>query len=153
MKSAPDPHDPDWPKYPETILTFATDPRIEIDLRAIPPERALSQLSAAGLGQPFAIMTAFDPRGEDLSLEENRERARNLERKLEAAGYSFVSVDCCSPDRSHRECSVGVVMPQGEAIDMAREMDQIAIFWFDGQRFWVVGAVLETDPLMLPRSS
>ena len=153
MRSAPDAHDPDWPKYPETILTFATTPPIEIDLRAIPPDDALAGLASAGLDKPFAIMTAFDPRGENLSAEENNRRARSLEQRLRSLGYFFVSVDCCSPDRSHCECSVAVVMPQETAIGIARELEQIAIFWFDGQRFWIIGAALETDPLMLPRSS
>lgn len=153
MKSAPDAHDPDWPRYPETILTFATEPPIVIDLRAIPPEPALSDLAAAGLGNPFAIMTAFDPQGENLSPEENHRRARSLEQKLRGLGYFFISVDCCSPDRSHCECSVAVVMPQEIAIGIARELEQIAMFWFDGARFWIIGAALETDPLMLPRSS
>lgn len=153
MKAPPDARDPDWPKYPETVLTFATAPPIEIDLRAIPPEGALSALASAGLDKPFAIMTAFDPRGENFSPEENQRRARSLEQKLRSSGYFFVSVDCCSPDRSHCEQSVAVVMPQEAAIGIARELEQIAIFWFDGRRFWIVGAALETDPLMLPRSS
>ena len=44
-------------------------------------------------------------------------------------------------------------MPQDNAIALARELEQIAIFWFDGHRFWILGALLEADPLMLPRSS
>ena len=44
-------------------------------------------------------------------------------------------------------------MPQDNAIALARELEQIAIFWFDGQRFWILGALLEAKPLMLPRSS
>ena len=39
------------------------------------------------------------------------------------------------------------------ALDLARELEQVAIFWFDGQHFWILGAIVETDPLMLPRSS
>lgn len=153
MKSTPDAYDPDWPKYPETVLTFATEPPIEIDLRAIPPRAALGSLGGVGLGEPFAIMTAFDPRGESLTSEANEQRRRALEGRLTSAGYRFVSVDCCSPDRSHCECSVAVVMPQKDAIDLAKELEQVAIFWFDGERFWIVGAMVETDPLMLPRSS
>ena len=64
-----------------------------------------------------------------------------------------MQVDCCSPDRSHCECSIAVTMPQREALDLAREMRQVAIFWFDGNRFWILGALVEADPLMLPRSS
>ena len=67
-------------------------------------------------------------------------------------GYKFAHVDACSPDRSHCEPSVAVAMPQEKAIDLAREMEQVAIFWFDGRRFWIFGVVVETDPLMLPRS-
>jgi hypothetical protein len=44
-------------------------------------------------------------------------------------------------------------MPQNRAVDLAKELEQVAIFWFDGQRFWIIGALYETDPLMLPRSS
>ena len=153
MKATPDQHDPDWPRYPETILDFATTPAIEIDLRKVPSEDAIAALKAAGLGQPFAIMTAFDPRGQNLSPSENEKRMRELDERLRASGYSFARVDCCSPDRSHCECSVAVVMPQEKAIDLARELEQVAIFWFDGSRFWILGGLAETDPLMLPRSS
>lgn len=153
MESTPDKHDPDWPRYPETILTFSTDPAVEIDLRTIPSSEALDGLRAAGFGSPFAIMTAFDPRGQNLSREENEQRRQDLDRRLGASGYRFTHVDCCSPDRSHCECSVAVVMPQEEALDLARELQQVAIFWFDGEKFWIVGAIVETDPLMLPRSS
>lgn len=153
MKSTPDAHDPDWPKYPETVLTFSTTPPLEIDLHAVPSPEALSRLASAGLGEPFVIMTAFDPRGENLPAAENDRRQRDLESRLSKSGYSFTSVDCCSPDRSHCERSVAVQMPQKEAVDLARELEQVAIFWFDGRQFWIIGAMVETDPLMLPRSS
>ena len=126
---------------------------MEIDLRKIPSDSALAQLKAAGFGEPFAIITAFDPQGRDLSDAENKQRKRELDRRISATGYRFMQVDCCSPDRSHCECSVAVTMPPGEALELAREMEQVAIFWFDGKRFWILGGIVETDPLMLPRSS
>jgi hypothetical protein len=153
MKETPDQQDPDWPRYPETVLEFATKPPVEIDLRSIPSEGAIAALQAAGLGQPFAIMTAFDPRGENLSAAENDRRTRELESRLRSGSHQYVQVDCCSPDRSHCECSYAVPMPQEKALDLAREMEQVAIFWFDGSRFWILGVLVETDPLMLPRSS
>jgi hypothetical protein len=153
MKATPDQQDPDWPRYPETVLSFATTPAVEIDLRKVPSEDAIADLKAAGLGQPFAIVTAFDPRGENLSATENKKRKHELDERLRSSGYRFAHVDCCSPDRSHCECSVAVVMPQERAIDLARELEQVAIFWFDGGRFWILGALAESDPLMLPRSS
>ena len=98
-------------------------------------------------------MTAFDPRGKDLSAAENERRRRDLHTRLKKLGYRFVDVDACSPDGSHCECSVAIVMDQKKAIELARELEQVAIFWFDGKRFWILGAIVESDPLMLPRSS
>ena len=153
MRSAPEQHDPDWPRYPETILSFSTQPTVEIDLREIPSEGELAKLEAAGFGEPFAVLTAFDPHGRDLSQAENEERRRELDQRLTAEGYKFAHVDACSPDRSHCERSVAVLIPQNKALALARELEQVAIFWFDGKRFWIFGVVVETDPLMLPRSS
>jgi hypothetical protein len=153
MRSTPERHDPDWPRYPETILSFSTQPTVEIDLRTIPSESLLVSLEAAGFGKSFAVLTAFDPRGRDLSPAENEKRRRELDRRLTAEGYKFVYVDACSLDRSHCERSVAVVMPQKKALALARELEQVAIFWFDGKRFWILGVVVKTDPLMLPRSS
>ena len=44
-------------------------------------------------------------------------------------------------------------MEQDEAIALARDLEQVAIFWFDGLRFWIIGTLVEADPLKLPRSS
>ena len=153
MRSTPDQHDPDWPRYPETILRFATQPPLSIDLRRVLSADDLSALSKLGLDGPFAVMTAFDPRGENLSPEENEQLSRRLERKLRDGGYDFLRVDACSPDGDHCECSVAVKMPKDRAVEIALEFEQVAIFWFDGGQFWIVGALLETDPVMLPRSS
>jgi hypothetical protein len=153
MRSTPEQYDPDWSRYPETILNFSTRPAVEIDLREIPSQSTIAKLDAAGFGQPFAILTAFDPRGRDLSPAENEKRRRDLDRRLTAEGYKFAHVDAYSPDRSHCEYSVAVMMAQEKAIDLARELEQVAIFWFDGKRFWILGVVVETDPLMLPRNS
>lgn len=153
MRSTPEQHDPDWPRYPETILSFSTKPAVEINLREIPSERAIADLSAAGFGQPFAVLTAFDPRGRDLSAAENERRRRELDARLTAEGFEFAHVDACSPDRAHCEYSVAVLMPQEKAIELARELEQVAIFWFDGKRFWILAAIVEADPLVLPRSS
>ncbi len=78
---------------------------------------------------------------------------RDLDRRLRKEGYKFAPVDACSPDGSHCERSVAVVMPRDKAIQLGRELEQVAIFWFDGARFWILGAIVATDSLMLPRSS
>ena len=152
MRSSPDQHDPDWPRYPETILRFSTPP-VQIDLRELPRADALSKLRAAGFGDSFAVITAFDPLGRNLSPTENEERKRKLNRRLRQTGHRYLEVDACSADGSHCECSVAVIMEQDEAIALARDLEQVAIFWFDGLRFWIIGALVEADPLKLPRSS
>src|ERR1700704_2944024 len=82
MQATPDQEDPDWPRYPETILEFATKPAVQIDLRDVPSDEAIAALKAAGLDQPFAILTAFDPRGENLSPAENEKRKQRLHKRL-----------------------------------------------------------------------
>ena len=153
MRSTPDELDPDWRNYPETILTFSTRPPVEIDLRQAVSDKTLTDLRKIGFDTSFAVMTAYDPRGRDLSAAQNEKRRRELNQRLKAGGYRFLEVDACSPDRSHCECSVAVVMSQDEAVALAKELEQVAIFWFDGARFWIVGALVEADPLMLPRNS
>ena len=153
MQASPDQQDPDWPQYPETILRFSTEPSFEIDLREVPSPDVLSRLGRAGFGEPFALITAFDPLGRNLPAVENEQRRADLNGRLRKSGYRFVNVDACSPDRSHCECSVAVLMEQKKAIDLARELEQVAIFWFDGRRFWILGAMVKSDPLMLPRNS
>ncbi|PYO09640.1 MAG: hypothetical protein DMD30_05335 [Gemmatimonadetes bacterium] len=153
MRSPPDQHDPDWPRYPETILSFSTEPKVEIDLRELPSERTRAQLGAAGFGGPFAVVTAADPCGQDLSAADNEQRRRDLDQRLRVEGYRFAHVDACSPDLTHCESSVAVVMPKEKAIELARELEQVAIFWFDGKRFLILGALIETEPIELPRNS
>ncbi len=153
MNQTPDSYDPDWARYPETILLFPGEPPFEIDLRAQISPQSIASLKAIGLHGTFGVMTAFDPRGENLSQEENERRAEDLNRRLEEAGVTYVRVDACSPDRSHCECSVAVKMSRVEVSQLATEMEQVASFWFDGACFWIDGALARTDPLSLPRSS
>ncbi len=153
MKSTPEEHDPDWSKYPETILRFSGEPTVAIDLRTVLNEQTFAELRRIGLDGAFAVMTAFDPRGENLSAEENRRRSDELDERLRRLGMHFVRVDACSPDGAHCECSVAVKIPKEQAVRLAIEFEQVAIFWFDGRQFWIVGAMMPADPMMLPRSS
>ena len=109
-------------------------------------------LSALGLSDPFAVITAHDPRGEDLAAGENERRAARFETELRACGADFLRVDACSPDGEHCEASVAVKVSYDAARQLALDHDQVAFFWFDGERFWIAGALLETDPVALPRT-
>lgn len=132
-----------WGSYPETVLIFSGDPELFIDLREPVAPATRSALSALGLGEPFSILTAFNPRGVDHPPHENERRMEELEAELESSGDSFVRVDACSPDKSHCECSVALKGDMKRALDIARRWEQIAIFWWDGSKFWIQGAITD----------
>jgi len=139
-----------WAEYPETVLKFAIDPEIAVDLRVPlrPPTR--NALRSLGLNGKFAVLTAYNPRGENIDEEQNRNRMTQLEAELRSAGYKFVSVDACSPDESHCECSVAIMTTRERAIAIAERFEQVAIFWFDGDHFWIVGVLTPAAPIRLP---
>src|SRR5687768_15623216 len=135
------PRDERWGSYPETVLIFSGDPELFIDLREPVPPATREALGAIGLGEPFSILTAFNPRGVDYPPEENTRRMDELEAELESSGDAFVNVDACSPDKAHCECSVALKGDMKRALDIARRWEQIAIFWWDGSKFWIQGAI------------
>ncbi|HUR91346.1 MAG TPA: DUF3293 domain-containing protein, partial [Gemmatimonadaceae bacterium] len=144
----PDQLDPDWHRYPDTVLHFHAEPVVSVDLREPAGNETRSAMDRLGLAGPFAVMTAHDPRGRDESAEVNARRAKELDRRLAALGVPFVHVDACSPDRSHCEASVAAVMDREAATALARELEQVAMFWYDGDKFWIVGALVGGDPVM-----
>jgi hypothetical protein len=141
------PTDERWSSYPETVLDFGD---VMVDLR-VPLEQPVKDgLAAMGLGQPFGILTAYNPRGVDKSPDENDRRMNELRAELTSAGHRFFELDACSPDKSHCECSVALVADRSRVIEIAKRWEQIAIFWFDGDHFWIYGAISPADPKRLP---
>lgn len=118
---------------------------------AVPPATRTA-LAAIGLGAPFGVLTAFNPRGIELDEADNSRRASELETELVSLGLEFVKVDCCSPDRSHCECGVAVIAPRDQVLEVARRWEQIAIFWWDGAMVWIYGAT-QGGVLKLPVES
>ena len=150
MSQGKKPVDERWSSYPETVLYFAGDPEVMVDLRVSLSPAVRKGLAGVGLGGEFAVVTAFNPRGVDIGEESNSRRSRELEAELSSLGDFFVRVDACSPDKSHCECSVALVASRSRAIDIAKRWEQIAIFWFDGSSFWIYGAVSDAEPIKLP---
>ena len=107
-------------------------------------------LRSIGFDGKFAVVTAYNPRGENIDEEQNRDRLAQLEDELRSSGERFVSVDACSPDESHCECSVAVMTTKERAMAIAQRFEQIAIFWFDGDHFWIVGVLTPAPPMRLP---
>jgi len=141
------PVDERWSRYPETILHF-TD--VMVDLRLELEQPVKDGLVALGLDKPFGVLTAYNPRGVDAPAEENVRLKNELDAELRSSGGFFVELDACSPDKSHCESSVALVADRDRVLEIARRFQQIAIFWFDGDHFWIYGAISDADPIRLP---
>ena len=153
MSEAPKEMHEAWSSYPETVLIFAGDPEIMVDLREKVPAATKKALAVIGLDEPFAILTSYNPRGAILSAAENDRRFRELEAELQSTGREYLVMDACSPDKSHCECSVAIKVDLREAIRIAELWEQIAIFWWDLERFWIYGAISPiSPPIALPLS-
>ncbi len=150
MSERETPENESWSTYSETVLIFAGEPEMMIDLREPILPAIKNALEDIGLDSPFAILTSFNPLGKNLTSAENDRRFRELEAELDAAGLEYSVIDACSPDRTHCERSVAVYMDRNAALDIARRWEQLAIFWFDMETFWIYAAVLAAEPISLP---
>lgn len=150
-----------WDAYGETVLEFSGPPEVSVDLReplTAPVRRALREIVGA---ERFAVLTAENPRGrnaEDARSEgeEERREASNarrrdqLEGELDSLGIHHVPVDGVAPRGDYRERCAAAAMGRDDAAALARRYGQLALFWFDGDRFWVVPGIATRDPRALP---
>jgi hypothetical protein len=139
-----------WGKYTETVLVFRTDPQIYADLRVAVPNDVRDALRLLGTNGRFAVITAYNPNGRNLSGEENTRRQVLLEVELMSSGEGFVHVDACSPDRSHCERSIALPVTLDRAIEIAKKYEQLAVFWFDGTAFWIEPVLSDLERIQLP---
>jgi hypothetical protein len=147
--TAPDSGDPRWATYPDTILEIHVSPPLRVDLRCAVEPLLAQLLRALGLGAAWAFVTAYNP-GRILTPEENAQRERELADAVRALGVPSLRADGVPPVAGHREPGVAIALPQEEAVELARRFGQSAIFWFDGQRFWLVPALVGDAPIGLP---
>jgi hypothetical protein len=96
------------------------------------------------------VITACNPFGRIKGGRTNRRRTRALARRLAAAHLPTVPVDGRSPDARHVEPGFGVPLPLEDARALAREFGQTAIFWWDGEAFWLVQAWGGGERVRLP---
>ena len=150
-----------WEAYGETVLEFRGPPRVSVDLRlplAAPTRRALPALVG---GATFAVFTAENPAGENVEdapsegeeerrEEHNARRRGRLEGELRSLGIAHLPVDGMAPDGDYRERCVAALLPREDAVALARRYGQLALFWFDGDRFWVLPGTAREEPRPLP---
>lgn len=145
--------DPAWASYAETVLRVHGSVPGEIDLARPIDAGARAVLHAAGLSGRFGLVTPCNPRGRRLSAAENAARWDRFVANLSAQGHAPVRVDGQSPDRQHVESGVALPWAREAVVALARDWDQSAIYWFDGDAFWVVGALTDTAGLKLPKGN
>jgi len=154
--------DDKWDQYPCTILEFAPPDRLRIDLRRPLGAADRATLAALGLDRPFAVLTAENPMGENAedkptptqeaaTEQRNATRRGDLEAELRRSGIEYQPCDGVAPDGDYREHGVAVVLPREQAVMLARRFGQLAIFWFDGRAFSLVGAVARKPSEKLPK--
>lgn len=143
------PHeDPSWARYTATILHFAEGPAI--DLRRATPDVELAALRRAGMQHAFAVITAENPRGRDVSQRENDRHRARFEAALREMAVTWIPVVGASPDGSHREHGAAVEISDEQAAELARRFEQSAYYWFDGRQFRIHGALVKVAPIVLP---
>jgi hypothetical protein len=83
---------------------------------------------------PFAIVTACNPGMEYLPEGENETRNEWLEEMLDEGSFCYVSARGYDPGQTHDEPSFAVFgVEVDEALVLARDFEQAAIFWWDGR--------------------
>lgn len=97
----------------------------------IHPEYREARFESERLSLPhdFHIVTAFNPRGEILTDEENASLSESLLRLMESRALTFFPITGGSPDGRHREEGLAIEwLQREEALALGREFGQNAIF-------------------------
>ncbi len=144
-----------WRTYADTVLELVDAGQARIDLRQPITDDIRALLASVGLDTPFAVITAefphayptghLDRASHDASTALTPQSA--LEARLALASAPLRRVDGVSPAGDHRERSVAVALDHAQAEALAREFRQHALFWFDGNDFWLC----PTHPRIAPR--
>jgi uncharacterized protein DUF3293 len=145
----PESSDPRWATYPDTIVEIHAVPPCRIDLRRPVSPAIARRLRELGLGDAWAVVTAHNP-GRIADPTENERRELELSAAVAASGVPCLRADGVSPDGAHREPGFAVALDQDRAVALASSFGQSAIFWFDGERFWLVPALVGDRPVELP---
>lgn len=135
--------------YPDTVLTFP-EAGIEVDLRTPLSALVRSSLIGAGLGGPFAVVTACNPLGRLLGNASNQRLGTVLEAVVQERHPGARRAEGRSPDGSHREPGWALNTPLETARGLAARFFQNALFWFDGDRFHLVPVIAPGPQISLP---
>jgi hypothetical protein len=127
-----------WDRFAETVLVFGGDEPVEVGVHAGLEPAAIGRLMSLGLGDRFAVITPCNPLGVTLEGRSNAERLTAFRAELDQLGIRSVEADGWSPNRTHVERGNACALDLPAALMLARKWQQLALFWFDGQRILLV---------------
>lgn len=125
-----------WGDFAATVLRFP-DTGLSIDLRLVLPPSAPQQLADLGLPGAFGIVTGCNPLGSRLDEASNQRLTRVLASVVRDRFPAARPVVGSSPDGRHQEPGWAIAAPLGEVERLAAEFLQAAVFWYDGERFFI----------------
>lgn len=109
---------------------------LNVRFRVEPPQ--------TGVPSRFAVITACNPDGQEVSDEENAIATERLRSELVEAGHGYFPVTGGSLDFSHAEPGFGVLLPSlEEAVSWGRNYRQEAIFWVEEGKVSVASCLNE----------
>lgn len=139
-----------WTAYANATLRIGAKRQLKIDLRQPLSGGSRRFLTELGLGATFAVITASNPNGRRAPAWRNQWRRLRIRARLASTNWYFIPADGESPDSSHREHGFAIVMSRSEAAALARSYGQLALYWFDGDAFWLDAALESSAPRRLP---
>jgi hypothetical protein len=131
------PNDVLWTAYANTVLRIGDRRQIKIDLRLPLSDENRRVLTVLLPEKTFAIVTPFDPGGKRGYSWSNRWRYVRMRAGLISSALHFTHADGESPDGTHRERGFAIAIGRGDAASLARSHGQLALYWFDGEAFWI----------------
>lgn len=137
-----------WSHYADTVVEFTTARGARtLDLRTAVNDDDRASLAALGLGRPFAVVTAYRA---DAAPEAAARATAALRDALHARESLLATTVARSPNGTHAEPGFACALPRDAAVAFGREYGQDAIFWYDGQRVWIVAACATHPDTPLP---
>jgi len=144
------PNDELWTVYANTVLRIGSQRQIRIDLRLPLSDETRRVLTALFPEKTFAIVTPFNPGGARAPSWKNRWRYLRMRAGLASRALHFTPADGESLDGRHRERGFAIAVGRGDAATLARSYEQLALYWFDGEAFWIDDVRTTGAPRRLP---
>ncbi|MCL1140072.1 DUF3293 domain-containing protein [Shewanella pneumatophori] len=97
----------------------------------------------------FAIITAYNPKGEVLSAPQNGLLDRKLQHEINRLGLPYRSMIGASQDRSHMEKSWAIATDKASAIKLGCLFNQNAIFYVEADTLQLVPCLMPKEETLL----